>query len=55
MIQYFSGYFDTSVGLKVEASSYTRIAKKINQEPARILFVSDNIKGTIPASRDPFN
>ncbi|CDS10961.1 hypothetical protein LRAMOSA03226 [Lichtheimia ramosa] len=41
---YFSGYFDTSVGLKVEASSYTRIAKEIDQDPARILFVSDNIK-----------
>ncbi|CDH51237.1 enolase-phosphatase e1 [Lichtheimia corymbifera JMRC:FSU:9682] len=44
LMPYFSGYFDTSVGLKVEASSYTRIAQEINQEPARILFVSDNIK-----------
>lgn len=29
----------------MEASSYTRIAKEIDQDPARILFVSDNIKG----------
>ncbi|ORX54547.1 2,3-diketo-5-methylthio-1-phosphopentane phosphatase [Hesseltinella vesiculosa] len=41
---YFSGYFDTAVGLKVEASSYECISQAIGVAPASILFVSDNIR-----------
>lgn len=46
---FFSGYFDTSVGLKIESTSYKNIAKEIKKEdsPNSILFVTDNIKGTI--------
>ncbi|KAI8142444.1 2,3-diketo-5-methylthio-1-phosphopentane phosphatase [Fennellomyces sp. T-0311] len=44
LTEYFSGYFDTAVGLKIEASSYEKIAQEIGENPSRILFVSDNIK-----------
>ena len=46
-LQYFSGYFDTAVGLKTESASYRNIAKQINKEndTKSILFVTDNIKG----------
>lgn len=37
----FSGYFDTRVGAKVEASSYAAIAKAIGIAPGDILFLSD--------------
>ncbi|KAI8370432.1 2,3-diketo-5-methylthio-1-phosphopentane phosphatase [Radiomyces spectabilis] len=43
--KYFSGYFDTTVGLKTEVQSYKAIAQEIGEtDPQRILFVSDNIK-----------
>lgn len=37
----FSGYFDTAIGAKVEASSYATIAKEIGIAPADILFLTD--------------
>ncbi|KAI8982630.1 2,3-diketo-5-methylthio-1-phosphopentane phosphatase [Pilobolus umbonatus] len=48
---YFDGYFDTSVGLKIEESSYKNIAQQLNKKPQQILFVTDNIHEIIPASR----
>lgn len=36
-----SGYFDTSVGAKTEAASYTRIAEAMHRAASDILFVSD--------------
>ncbi|KAI9267974.1 2,3-diketo-5-methylthio-1-phosphopentane phosphatase [Phascolomyces articulosus] len=44
LTEYFSGYFDTAVGLKIEAASYEKIAQEIGKNPSKILFVSDNIK-----------
>ncbi|KAI8332596.1 HAD-like domain-containing protein [Chlamydoabsidia padenii] len=42
--KYFSGYFDTTVGLKVEKQSYLNIAKEIGIDNTNtILFVTDNI------------
>ncbi len=41
MTSLFGGFFDTRVGAKVEASSYTAIAKTIGFAPADILFLSD--------------
>ncbi|KAG1447197.1 hypothetical protein G6F56_009335 [Rhizopus delemar] len=43
LTSYFSGYFDTTIGLKVQTESYQSIAQEINQNPESILFVSDNI------------
>ena len=37
----FSGYFDTKVGHKREATSYVAIAKQIGCEPNEVLFLSD--------------
>ncbi|WP_045225815.1 acireductone synthase [Methyloterricola oryzae] len=37
----FSGYFDTHIGAKQEASSYTRIAEAAGMAPADMLFLSD--------------
>lgn len=37
-----AGYFDESVGLKSDSSSYTAIATEIGVKPERILFVTSN-------------
>lgn len=37
----FSGYFDTNIGGKLDAASYTEIAKEIGYQPAEIVFLSD--------------
>lgn len=37
----FSGYFDTRIGAKIEASSYAKIAQEIGIAPDEILFLSD--------------
>lgn len=40
-----SDWFDTTnAGLKMEASSYTKIAEKLGRPANRILFLSDNVK-----------
>ncbi len=40
----FSGYFDTTVGLKTDHASYAAIAEVIGLPPQGILFLSDNIR-----------
>jgi len=45
LLPYLSGHFDTTTGAKVDASSYTKIAKDVDVPPAHLLFVSDNVKG----------
>ena len=40
----FSGYYDTEIGGKREAASYTRIAQAIGIAPAGILFLSDIVE-----------
>jgi len=40
----FSGWFDTEVGGKREADSYSRIAQAIGVEPHAILFLSDVVE-----------
>ncbi|RUS18989.1 HAD-like domain-containing protein [Endogone sp. FLAS-F59071] len=56
LLQYFSGYYDTAVGLKIESQSYRNIAKDIGKEsdPSTILFVSDNVKETTAAQQAGF-
>jgi len=39
---YFSGYFDTTIGGKLEPESYTAIAADIGLPPASVLFLSDH-------------
>ncbi|KAG7905893.1 hypothetical protein KL906_004963 [Ogataea polymorpha] len=40
-----SGYFDTTIaGPKIQTSSYSKIAEKINSSPNECLFLSDNPK-----------
>ncbi|TKA79848.1 hypothetical protein B0A55_02791 [Friedmanniomyces simplex] len=39
------GWFDTTnAGLKTEASSYSKIVETLNWQPARTLFLTDNVK-----------
>lgn len=38
----FSGYFDTNIGSKLEARSYSNIAELIDTPAEEILFISDN-------------
>ena len=47
----FSGYFDTNIGAKIEAASYTAIAQQIQVPGAQILFLSD-IEKELDAARD---
>jgi enolase-phosphatase E1 len=37
----FSEHFDTTIGSKREASSYTRIAEEVEIRPADIVFLTD--------------
>ncbi|KAL1918686.1 uncharacterized protein VTP21DRAFT_2708 [Calcarisporiella thermophila] len=54
LLHYFSGHYDTSIGLKVERESYEKIAKDIGINPTRILFVSDNIHEIVAANEAGF-
>ncbi|KAF9580929.1 hypothetical protein BGW38_002232 [Lunasporangiospora selenospora] len=54
LLHYFSGYYDTNIGLKVEVESYTKIAADIGAEPAKILFLSDNIREIEAAKKAGF-
>lgn len=47
----FSGYFDTAIGSKLDASSYAAIAREIGLAPQEILFLSDNTR-ELDAARD---
>ena len=41
LTSYIDDHFDLAVGFKYERSSYSKIAKDIDQPPAQILFLSD--------------
>jgi enolase-phosphatase E1 len=41
LTSFIDGYFDTAVGPKHEASSYSRIAAQIHFQPEQMLFISD--------------
>ncbi|MCX7739170.1 MAG: acireductone synthase [Hydrogenothermaceae bacterium] len=47
----FSGYFDTTIGSKIEEDSYRRISQCINLHPQEILFLSDNPQEVLSASK----
>lgn len=40
-VQYFSGHFDTQIGLKIETASYREICKSTGFAPDEILFLTD--------------
>ncbi|KAJ3320782.1 hypothetical protein HDU76_000226 [Blyttiomyces sp. JEL0837] len=44
LLKYFKGHFDTGIGSKLEAKSYTNIAESIAGPASSILFLSDNVK-----------
>lgn len=44
-------HFDTAIGAKIDAASYTRIAAALNVMPASVLFVSD-VTRELDAARD---
>ncbi|SDD12906.1 acireductone synthase [Aquimonas voraii] len=44
LLPLFSGHFDTEIGGKREAASYTRIADALQLAPAEILFLSDVVE-----------
>ncbi|KAF9322690.1 Enolase-phosphatase E1 [Podila minutissima] len=51
VLHYFAGHYDTTIGQKVEAESYTKIAKDIGLQPSKILFLSDNIHEIVAAKK----
>ncbi|MFN7781740.1 MAG: acireductone synthase [Lysobacterales bacterium] len=44
LLPLFSGHFDTEIGGKREAASYTRIAEALQLAPAEVLFLSDVVE-----------
>jgi enolase-phosphatase E1 len=44
LLPLFSGHFDTEIGGKREAASYTRIAEALTLPPGEILFLSDVVE-----------
>ena len=48
LLSYFSGHFDTTIGLKTEAKSYIDIATEIGKPPSEILFLTDSLLGILP-------
>lgn len=42
---YLTGHFDTEIGPKTDASSYTNIAKAVGIDCSQILFLTDSVKG----------
>lgn len=48
---WFTGFFDTTIGGKLEAGSYTNIAVAIGLMPRSILFLSDNPQEIAAAGR----
>ncbi|XP_026028895.1 enolase-phosphatase E1 isoform X2 [Astatotilapia calliptera] len=41
LLELFDGHFDTSIGAKVDAKSYERIAERIGCQPEEITFLTD--------------
>ncbi|CAH1762529.1 4801_t:CDS:10 [Entrophospora sp. SA101] len=54
LLEYFSGHYDTSIGSKLEESSYINICKNIGSVPSKILFLSDNVKEINAAKKAGF-
>lgn len=48
---WFSGFFDTATGGKLEAGSYTKIAVALELMPKSVLFLSDNPEEEAAAAR----
>ncbi len=44
LTRYIFGLFDTEVGAKNESQSYRKIAARVEQAPATVLFISDTMK-----------
>ena len=51
LIPMFSGFYDTTIGGKVHASSYHKIARAIEAEPQHVVFFSDN-EAELDAARE---
>lgn len=48
---FISGYFDTRTGAKMEAASYTAIARAMQVEPGQAVFFSD-VASELDAARE---
>ncbi len=51
---YFSNYFDTKTGMKRETETYSKIARIINFQPNKILFLSDIVEELQAADKAGF-
>lgn len=47
LLKYIDGHFDTAVGPKQEAASYTKIVAEIGCQPEEVLFLTDIVKGKL--------
>ena len=57
LIPFFDGFFDTTIGMKVDSDSYTKIFDTIRHEhpdvtaPSEILFLTDNYQEAVAAEK----
>jgi enolase-phosphatase E1 len=51
LTEHITAYFDTNVGPKKEAGSYSRIAEELRRTPREILFLSDTVAELAAASQ----
>lgn len=51
LTHFIEAYFDTNIGAKTAAASYSKIAAALNANPAGVLFISDSVR-ELDAARD---
>jgi len=55
LLHFFRGHFDTTIGLKVESSSYENISKQVGIAAENTLFATDNIFEAYAAEKAGWN
>jgi enolase-phosphatase E1 len=45
ILKYFSGHFDTNIGMKIVKQSYDNILNELKKKPSQVLFLTDLVKG----------
>ncbi|XP_054154126.1 enolase-phosphatase E1-like [Oppia nitens] len=55
LTKFIDNYFDTTIGLKLESTSYTKIAETLDLMPNNIVFITDAVKEAIAAKNAGFN
>eukprot|EP01091_Cochliopodium_minus_P007399 TRINITY_DN17293_c0_g1_i1.p1 TRINITY_DN17293_c0_g1~~TRINITY_DN17293_c0_g1_i1.p1 ORF type:complete len:253 (+),score=65.00 TRINITY_DN17293_c0_g1_i1:22-780(+) len=55
LLPLLKGHFDTTIGSKLDDTSYTKISKEINIDPSKILFLTDNHNEAVASRKAGIN